>query len=111
MTTRNLSDPNFGDPNARPAIASIPLSFSERGIRAIEGAGVPGLIEDILAGSRPMDKRTVHTRGENGRLTAIPMPYGPHGEVTLIQTISKSCVTFHSVSITYLEKRLQNAFC
>ena len=77
------SDPNFGDPNARPAIALIPLAISERGIRAIEGAGLPGLIEDILAGSRPVHARMVHIGDENGNLTNIPMPYGPNGEVII----------------------------
>ena len=79
-------DPNFGDPNARPAIALIPLAISERGIRAIEGAGLPGLIEDILAGERPVHARMVHIGDENGNLTNIPMPYGQNGEVTISKT-------------------------
>lgn len=74
-------DPNFGDPNARPAIALIPLALSERGIRAIESACVPGLIEEILDHSRPIYTRMVHSADEKGNLSEIPMPYGPNGEV------------------------------
>ncbi|MCJ1463252.1 hypothetical protein MMC07_001857 [Pseudocyphellaria aurata] len=73
-------DPTFGDPNARPAIALIPLALSERGIRAIEGAGVPGLIEDVLNHSSPLDKRMIHGGDEDGNPTQIQMPYGPNGQ-------------------------------
>ena len=109
--TNGISDPNFGDPNARPAIALIPLALSERGIRAIEGAGVPRLIEDVLAGSRPIHTRMVHSADENGNLVDIPMPYGPNGEVIRFKTDWKTHMTFYSASISYLEKELQNVFC
>lgn len=75
-------DPNFGDPSARPAIALIPLALSERGIRAIESAGVPGLIEDVLDDSMPLDARMVHSADEDGNLIQISIPYGPNGEVS-----------------------------
>lgn len=86
MWTRNVKltsclDPNYGDPNARPDIAVIPLALSERGIRAIASAGVPGLLEDILDNSRPVYKRMVHTWGSQGQHMQIPMTYGPQGQV------------------------------
>lgn len=106
------SDPNFGDPNARPAIALIPLDLSERGIRAIEGVGVPGLIEDVLAGSRPIHTRMVHSAEKNGNLTEIAMPYGPNGEVLISKTGFETYLTFSSSAFTpCLEKKLQNVFC
>lgn len=77
-----LTDPNFGDPNKRPDIAVIPLALSHRGIEAIAGAGVPGLIESLIDDSRPIHTRMVHTSDKEGHLTDIPMPYGPHGEVS-----------------------------
>lgn len=104
-------DPNFGDPNARPAIALIPLALSERGVRAIEGTGVPGLIEDVLAGSRPIHTRMVHNADDKGNLTDIPMPYGPSGEVKSSETDAKAELIFHSAFIPYLEKKLPNVFC
>jgi kynurenine 3-monooxygenase len=55
-----FQDPNYGDPNARLDIAVIPLALSERGRRAIEGARVPGLLEEILANSRPIYTRMIH---------------------------------------------------
>lgn len=82
FTTDASIDPNFGDPSVRPAIALIPVELSERGIRAIEGAGVPGLIEDVLDNSMPLDARMVHSADEDGNLTQIPMPYGANGEVS-----------------------------
>lgn len=56
--------------------------LSERGIRAIKGAGVPGLIEDILDNSRPLHARMVHGADRDGNLTDTSMPYGPSGEVS-----------------------------
>lgn len=80
LTTAFL-DPNYGDPNARPDIAVIPLALSERGIRAIAAAEVPGLLDDILDNSRPVYKRMVHTWGTHGKHVEIPMTYGPQGQV------------------------------
>lgn len=90
FTADASADPNSGDPNARPAISLIPISLSDRGIRAIEGAGVPGLIEDVLNHSRPIDTRMVHSADENGNLTQIPMPYGPNGEVNGSKTVPET---------------------
>jgi kynurenine 3-monooxygenase len=81
LTYEELQDPNYGDPNARPDIAVIPLALSERGIRAIDGAGVPGLLDEILANSRPIYTRLIHVRNNNGSLKTIPMVYGPQGQV------------------------------
>ncbi|EDU42153.1 Kynurenine 3-monooxygenase [Pyrenophora tritici-repentis] len=75
-------DPNYGDPNARPDIAVIPLALSERGIRAIEGAGVPGLLDEILANLRPIYTRLIHVRNKSGSHKTIPMIYGPQGQLS-----------------------------
>ncbi|KAG8156406.1 hypothetical protein KVR01_013747 [Diaporthe batatas] len=90
-------DPNFGDQSLRPDMAVIPLALSERGIKALAGAKVPGLLEDILNGSRPIYHRMIHTRdpGPHGDLKEIPMKYGPNGEClhTLQrEKISKLCL-------------------
>ncbi|EFE42759.1 hypothetical protein TRV_02479 [Trichophyton verrucosum HKI 0517] len=86
-------DPNYGDPNARPDIAVIPLALSERGIRAIASAGVPGLLEDILDNSRPVYKRMVHTWGSQGQHMQIPMTYGPQGQC--LHTLQREKITRH----------------
>ena len=78
-------DPNFGDPSARPSIALIPLALSERGIRAIAAAGVPGLIEDLIGHSRPIHTRMIHDHDQEGNLKLHPIAYGPNGEVTVIR--------------------------
>ena len=77
-------DPNFGDPSARPSIALIPLALSERGIRAIAAAGVPGLIEDLMDHSRPIHTRMIHDHDQEGNLKLHPIAYGPKGEVILL---------------------------
>jgi kynurenine 3-monooxygenase len=77
----------YGDPNARPDIAVIPLALSERGIRAIEGAGVPGLLEEIFANSRPIYTRMIHVQSTNGSLKNIPMVYGPQGQVSQLYSV------------------------
>lgn len=105
------TDPNIGDPSVRPAIALIPLALSERGIRAIESAGVPGLIEDVLDHSRPIDKRLVHGADEAGNLTQIPMPYGPNGQVCGSKTAPETQLSFYSVSIPCHERKLQSVCC
>ncbi|KAJ4148444.1 hypothetical protein LMH87_002912 [Akanthomyces muscarius] len=74
-------DPNYGSQSARPDIAVIPLALSERGIRAIAEAGVPGLLDRILDNSRPIDTRMIHTRDAHGNIKNIPMVYGPQGQV------------------------------
>ncbi|KAF3483303.1 kynurenine 3-monooxygenase [Arthroderma uncinatum] len=86
-------DPNYGDPNARPDIAVIPLALSERGIRAIASAGVPGLLDDILDNSRPVYTRMVHTWGPQGKHTEIPMTYGPQGQC--LHTLQREKITRH----------------
>lgn len=78
-----ISDPNHGDPSLRPDFAVIPLALSERGIKAIAGAGIPGLLNSILANSRPIYTRLIHTRGSTGKHTEIPMKYGPQGEACI----------------------------
>ena len=103
------TDPNFGDPNLRPAIALIPLGLSERGIRAISSAGVPGLLEDVLDNSRPIYTRMVHSRKEDGSHAEIPMPYGANGEagnfeIAPVTITNARCSAF----IPYLERRLQS---
>ena len=74
-------DPNHSDPSLRPDIAVIPLALSERGIQAISGAGVPGLLDDILADSRDIYTRMIHTFDNKGNSKLIPMTYGHNGEV------------------------------
>ncbi|KAK2864971.1 hypothetical protein FQN49_004035 [Arthroderma sp. PD_2] len=86
-------DPNYGDPNARPDIAVIPLALSERGIRAIAGAGVPGLLDDILDNSRPVHTRMVHTWGTRGKHIDIPMTYGSQGQC--LHTLQRERITKH----------------
>ncbi|EFQ92165.1 hypothetical protein PTT_10811 [Pyrenophora teres f. teres 0-1] len=86
-------DPNYGDPNARPDIAVIPLALSERGIRAIEGAGVPGLLDEILANSRPIYTRLIHMRNKSGSHKTIPMIYGPQGQC--LHTLPREKITKH----------------
>ncbi|KAM5439192.1 putative kynurenine 3-monooxygenase [Microsporum canis] len=86
-------DPNYGDPNARPDIAVIPLALSERGIRAIAAAEVPGLLDDILDNSRPVYKRMVHTWGTHGKHVEIPMTYGPQGQC--LHTLQREKITKH----------------
>ncbi|KAI0859734.1 kynurenine 3-monooxygenase [Xylaria cubensis] len=86
-------DPNHGDPKLRPDFAVIPLALSERGIRAIEGANVPDLIEAILQDSRPIYVRMIHTRDKDGNMKEIPMPYGPQGQC--LNTIQREKVTKH----------------
>ncbi|KAI0100556.1 kynurenine 3-monooxygenase [Nemania sp. FL0031] len=86
-------DPNHGDPTLRPDFAVIPLALSERGIRAIERAHVPGLLDDILRDSRPISVRMIHTRDKTGKLKEIPMTYGPHGQC--LNTIQREKVTKH----------------
>ncbi|KAI0906093.1 kynurenine 3-monooxygenase [Ustulina deusta] len=86
-------DPNHGDLTLRPDFAVIPLSLSERGMRAIEGANVPGLLDAILHDSRPIYVRMVHTRDKNGNLKETRMPYGPQGQC--LNTIQREKVTKH----------------
>ncbi|KAI0549251.1 kynurenine 3-monooxygenase [Xylaria curta] len=86
-------DPNHGDPTLRPDFAVIPLALSERGIRAIEGANVPNLLEAILHDSRPIYVRMIHTQDKDGKLKEIPMPYGPQGQC--LNTIQREKVTKH----------------
>ncbi|KAI0444147.1 kynurenine 3-monooxygenase [Xylaria telfairii] len=86
-------DPNHGDPSLRPDFAVIPLALSERGIRAIAGAKVPGLLEDILRDSRPITIRMIHTTDRRGNLKEIPMQYGPQGQC--LHTIQREKVTKH----------------
>ncbi|KAI1750354.1 kynurenine 3-monooxygenase [Xylaria castorea] len=86
-------DPNHGDPALRPDFAVIPLALSDRGMRAIEGANVPGLLDAILHDSRPTYVRMIHTRDKNGSLKEIAMPYGPQGQC--LNTIQREKVTKH----------------
>ena len=74
-------DPNFGDPSASPAISLIPLTISERGIRAIESAGLPGLLDLILDQAKNIHSRNVHVLDDDGNPTQIQMSYGLNGEV------------------------------
>ncbi|KAI0418289.1 kynurenine 3-monooxygenase [Xylaria grammica] len=84
-------DPNHGDSTLRPDIAVIPLGLSERGIRAIEGANVPGLLDDILSDDRPTYTRMVHIQDAKGKLTEMRMSYGPHGQC--LHTIQREKVS------------------
>ncbi|KAI8635440.1 kynurenine 3-monooxygenase [Xylariaceae sp. FL1651] len=86
-------DPCHGDPSLRPDFAVIPLALSERGMRAIEGAKVQGLLEGILNDSRPIYHRMIHTADRNGKLREIPMQYGPQGQC--LHTIQRDKVTKH----------------
>ncbi|KAI1302918.1 kynurenine 3-monooxygenase [Xylaria venustula] len=86
-------DPNHGDPTLRPDFAVIPLALSERGIRAIQEARVPSLLEDILRDSRPTAVRMIHTTDKRGNLKEIPMQYGPQGQC--LYTIQRETVTKH----------------
>ncbi|KAG9378270.1 Kynurenine 3-monooxygenase [Pyrenophora tritici-repentis] len=88
-------DPNYGDPNARPDIAVIPLALSERGIRAIEGAGVPGLLDEILANLRPIYTRLIHVRNKSGSHKTIPMIYGPQGQLSWGDLLEEEKITKH----------------
>jgi kynurenine 3-monooxygenase len=65
----------------------IPLALSDRGIRAIEGANVPGLLDDILDNSRPIYTRMIHTKNSKGEPKEIPMLYGPQGQVSCIMIL------------------------
>ncbi|KAL8706376.1 MAG: hypothetical protein Q9201_000584 [Fulgogasparrea decipioides] len=65
-------------------IALIPVTLSERGFRAIEGARVPGLTRDILDHSMPVHSRMVHKRDKSGGLTETAVPYSPKGECIFI---------------------------
>lgn len=80
-SSQGLLDPNHGDPSLRPDFAVIPLALSERGIQAIAGAKVPGLLDAILTGSRPLYHRMIHTRDRTGKHVEIPMKCGPQGQV------------------------------
>ncbi|KAK2754487.1 hypothetical protein FQN54_006888 [Arachnomyces sp. PD_36] len=86
-------DPNYGDPNARPDIAVIPLALSDRGIKAIAGAEVPGLLDDILANSRPIYTRMVHAWDSHGHHKEVPMIYGPQGQC--LHTLQREKITKH----------------
>ncbi|KAH8716370.1 Kynurenine 3-monooxygenase [Beauveria bassiana] len=86
-------DPNYGSQSARPDIAVIPLALSERGIRAIAEAGVPGLLDRILDNSRPIDTRMIHTRDSHGNIKNIPMVYGPQGQC--LHTLPRQRITKH----------------
>ncbi len=74
-------DPNFGDPSARPPISLIPLALSERGIRAIASAGLPGLVDLILDQAKDIHSRRVYVLDDDGNQTQVRVPYGPNGEV------------------------------
>ena len=104
IVTETATDPNFGDPSLRPAIALIPLGLSERGIRAIKGAGVPGLLEDVLDNSRPIYTRMVHMGNEDGSHIQVPMPYGANGEAGDVKTSLGTSITCVAVS-SYLASR------
>ncbi|KAI0969003.1 kynurenine 3-monooxygenase [Xylaria arbuscula] len=86
-------DPNHGDPTLRPDFAVIPLALSERGIRAIQAAKVPGLLEGILRDSKPTAVRMIHTTDKMGNLKEITMPYGAQGQC--LYTIQRETVTKH----------------
>lgn len=74
-------DPNFGDPSARPAISLIPLALSERGIRALDSAGLPGLVDLILDQAKNIHSRRVYVLDDDGNQTQVVVLYGPNGEV------------------------------
>ena len=84
--------------------------LSERGIRAIQGAGVPGLIEDILATSRPLHARMVHGTDSKGNPTDNPMPYGPRGEVSCSTATLETQLREYSVYTRCPERNSQNVF-
>ncbi|KAI1342554.1 kynurenine 3-monooxygenase [Xylariaceae sp. FL0016] len=86
-------DPNHGDPSLRPDFAVIPLALSQRGIEAIEEAGVSGLLEGILENSRDIFTRMIHTENSKGEPELIPMVYGPNGEC--LHTLQREKVTQH----------------
>lgn len=74
-------DPNSAEPSIRPPIAVIPVTVSERGIKAIKCAGVPGLIDDVLNHSKSIHSRKVHMLDEDGKQRHVTVPYGSNGEV------------------------------
>lgn len=92
----HFHDPNFSYPNnraqhaadpiddsgSRSAISLIPVTLSERGFRAIEGAGIPGLTQDFLKNSIPVHSRKVHKRDNFGKFTETAVSYSPNGEVS-----------------------------
>ena len=84
--------------------------LSERGIQAIKGAGVPGLIEDILKISRPLHARMVHWTDRDGNLTDTPMPYGPSGEVNCPNASLEIQLREYSVYMHCPERKSQNVF-
>lgn len=104
-------DPNFGDPSASPPIALIPLTISERGIRAIGSAGLPGLVDLILDQAKNIHSRNVHVLDDDGNQTQVPMLYGPNGEVVESHMFLEAHLIFHSVSIIYPGKKSRSGFC
>ena len=104
-------DPNFGDPSARPAISLIPLALSERGIRAIESAGLPGLVDLILDQAKNIHSRRVYVLDDDGNQTQVVVPYGPNGEVFKLRMFPEADLIFQRLSITYPGKKSRNGFC
>lgn len=104
-------DPNFGDPSARPPISLIPLALSDRGIRAIESAGLPELVDLILDQAKNIHSRRVYVLDDDGNQTQVPVPYGPNGEVVESHLFPEADLIFHSVSITYPGKKSRSGFC
>lgn len=104
-------DPNFGDPSARPPISLIPLALSERGIRAIESAGLPGLVGLILDQAKNIHSRRVYVLDEEGNQTQVLVPYGPNGEVFESHMFPEAYLIFHSASIIYPGKKSRSGFC
>lgn len=104
-------DPNFGDLSARPPISLIPLALSERGIRAIESAGLPGLVDLILDQAKKIHSRRVYVLDDDGNQTQVPVLYSPNGEVVESRMFPEAHLIFHSVSITYPGKKSRSGFC
>ncbi|KAL8790820.1 MAG: hypothetical protein Q9213_000444 [Squamulea squamosa] len=61
-------------------LSLIPVTISNRGFRAIDGAKIPGLTEDISGYSIPVHSRMVHSKDKHGELRETSMPYSPNGE-------------------------------
>lgn len=112
-TDADFIDPNYGDPNARPDIAVIPLALSDRGIPAIAGAEVPGLLDDIIANSRPIYTRMVQTWDSSDRHKEVPMIYGPQGQVhgSPIVTLSHIIDLSNSICTLSNERKLPSTSC
>lgn len=74
-------------------MAVVPVTVSERGIKAIQCASVPGLIGEVLNHSRPIHSRRGSSLGKDGKQTHAIVPYSSNGEV-LKSKMCKSNLTF-----------------